>query len=318
MAFLFQFGYYYIEAIFAKKTALRNRDKAHLALLATNIFFAINYSAIKFLINKGLIQAFALNLVRIGGAMLLLWVLAVLNKSKTRIHKKDVKRFVFCGLTGIALNQMLFVKGLSITYSIHASLLMMTTPILITVLAAIFLSERMTNEKVTGIILGSAGAFILITAKGNSGDGVDVLLGDILIILNAMSYTVYFILVKPLMTKYRSLTVIRMIFTIGFFMVLPVAWHEFDQILWSDFAAVDYGVLGFIVLAGTLLAYIFNLYGIKILGASVAGSYIYTQPVFATAVAMIVLHEKISFYHVAAAGMIFGGVYLANKRNRRA
>jgi drug/metabolite transporter (DMT)-like permease len=73
--------------------------------------------------------------------------------------------------------------------------------------------------------------------------------------------------------------------------------------------------MGLIVITGTFLAYLFNLYGIKILGASVAGSYIYTQPVFAALIAMVFLHEQLVIYKIIAAVLIFGGVYLANKKN---
>ena len=72
--------------------------------------------------------------------------------------------------------------------------------------------------------------------------------------------------------------------------------------------------MGLVVITGTFLAYLFNLYGIKILGASVAGSYIYTQPVFAALIAMLFLHEDLALYKIIAAVLIFGGVYLANKQ----
>jgi drug/metabolite transporter (DMT)-like permease len=69
-----------------------------------------------------------------------------------------------------------------------------------------------------------------------------------------------------------------------------------------------------VVLSGTFLAYLFNIYGIKVLGPSSAGAYIYTQPFFATAIAMIFLKESLPFYKIVAAVLIFTGVYLANKK----
>ena len=263
-------------------------------------------------------QPLALNLVRIGASMIILWLFVIINRTKTKIHKKDIWQFIGCALSGIALNQVLFVQGLSITYSIHAALLMLITPILILIFTAIFLNEYITGEKAAGIILGLTGAAVLITARSKPSDGVDVFLGDILIVLNAVSYTIYFLLVKPLMKKYRSIVVIRMIFTIGFFMILPIAWNSFSKIPWNSYSMVDISVLSLIIVGGTLLAYIFNLYGIKILGTTVAGSYIYSQPVFASIIAMIVLKERLSFYHLLAAGLIFGGVYLVNKKARNA
>ena len=72
--------------------------------------------------------------------------------------------------------------------------------------------------------------------------------------------------------------------------------------------------MALVAVTGTFLAYLFNLYGIKNLGASVAGFYIYTQPVFAVLIAMLVLNEHLELYKIIAALLIFGGVYLANKQ----
>lgn len=225
----------------------------------------------------------------------------------------DIFRFFLCALTGIAINQMLFIKGLSLTYSIHASLLMLTTPILITIFAALVLKENLNIYKITGLLLGIAGAIVLITARENTGNGSQVLKGDMLIILNAISYTAYFILVKPLMKEYEAVEVIRMIFTMGFFIMLPFCWSEFTEVPWKAYGINDYLLLTSIVFCGTFLAYIFNVYGIKILGASAAGAYIYSQPVFAAIIAVVFLGEQLSLYKIIAAALIFLGVYLANK-----
>lgn len=292
---------------------MHQRTKAHLALLFTNIFFAINYSAVKQLINEGLVKPFALNLLRVGVSSILLWSLLFFSKEKARLHKKDLGRFALCALTGIAINQLLFIKGLSMTYSIHASLLMLTTPILITFFAAWVLKERINKIKVAGLLMGITGATVLIASRENSGNASQVLLGDVLIIINAVSYTIYFILVKPLMTEYRPMTVIRMIFAMGFFMILPFCWNEFREIPWQQYRVTSYGLLALIIIGGTFFAYLFNVYGIKILGAAKAGTYIYSQPVFAAAIAVIFMKETLSLYKIIAAACIFTGVYLSTK-----
>ncbi len=213
---------------------------------------------------------------------------------------------------------MLFVKGLSLTYSMHAVLLMLTTPILITFGAAWVLKEKLTATKYIGLILGISGAMVLILNSHSSGKGDNILLGDILIIINAVSYTIYFILVKPLMNKYNPVQVIRWVFTFGFFMVLPFGWNEFAAIQWNEFGFTKYSLLFLVVVTGTFLAYLFNAFGIKVLGAAMAGAYIYTQPFFAAAIAMIFLKEDLPLYKIIAAILIFGGVYIANKQNTNA
>lgn len=297
---------------------MKPATQAHLALLGTNVFFAINFTAIKFLINGGFAQPFAINIIRVAVTAILLWMLFIFNPVKSWVKKKDIGRLFLCALMGVAINQLLFVKGLSLTYSIHASLLMLTTPILITMLAAWVLKEQLNAIKIAGLILGITGAVILVTAKENSGNASNVLWGDMLIMANAVAYTIFFILVKPLMISYNPVVIIRVIFTIGFFMMLPFCWQEYQMVNWQEFTPYAWVSLSLVVFAGTFLAYLFNVYGIKILGAAMAGTYIYSQPFFAAAIAIFFLGEIITITKIIAAACIFLGVFLTNKTVKHA
>ncbi len=293
---------------------MNKRSAAHIALVFTNLFFAINLSAVKHLTNTLLVKPFGLNVVRIGVSVLLFWAMYLLKPVNIKIDRQDRMRLFLCALSGIAINQIFFIKGLSLTYPIHAALLLLITPILIVFIAAWILKERLGFFKLAGLALGICGALVLILAKDASGNGANVLLGDLFIIVNAISYTIYFIIVKPLMIKYNAIVVLRWIFTIGLALVLPFGWIQFTEIPWQQYGALDFTSMGLIVITGTFLAYLFNLYGIKLLGASVAGFYIYTQPVFAALIAMIFLHEQLTLYKIIAAALIFSGVYLANRQ----
>lgn len=291
---------------------MTNRTKAHAGLLATNLFFAINVSAIKYLTTRGYTGPYGLNVVRSGICVVLFWLL-VAGKGKTGISRKDIIRFILCAFSALAANQMLFMKGVSLTYPIHASLLLLVTPILITVFAAWMLREMITLPKLVGLFLGIVGASILILSGRNAHGGNNILTGDILVVLSTLLYTIYFILVKPLMQKYPTMDVMRWVFTFGFLMILPIGWNEFMAIPWKDFSFTEYAVVFTVVVPGTFLAYIFNAYGIKKLGASVAGAYIYSQPVFAVIVATIFLGERLDLYKIIAGVIIFTGVYLSNR-----
>lgn len=287
-----------------------------MGLLATNLFFAINIGSIKHFTSNNYAGPYGLNIIRIGISVLLFWVLFVVNSGK-RLQRKDVGRFLLCSLSALAVNQMLFMKGLSYTYSIHASLLLLLSPILITFIAAFVLKERLGYFKIAGLLMGIAGAVILISTRESTGDGSNILLGDLLILSSAVAYTFYFILVKPLMLKYPAMDVMRWIFTFGLFMIIPVGWREFANISWTQFGTLEYVLLFLIVIPGTFLAYLFNVYGIKILGASIAGTYIYSQPFFGVLIATVFLKEQFTLYKIIAAVFIFAGVYFANKQVKK-
>jgi drug/metabolite transporter (DMT)-like permease len=265
-------------------------------------------------ISPSLIGPYGLNILRVGVSLLLLWMVWIMGRTGAGIRKEHLGRFIFCALTGVAINQMLFVKGLTMTSTIHASLLMLCTPLLITLFAFWILKEKVTLVKALGLALGIGGAALLIMSKEKAGSSASSLTGDVLIILNAISYTIYFILVKPLMKAYAPLHVIRWVFTFGFIMMLPFGWMQFTGIQWPRFEWSHFASLAFIVICGTFLAYYFNVYGINHLGAGITGSYIYTQPVFAAIVAMLVLHEEFTFQKIVAGLLIFAGVYLVSKK----
>ena len=290
---------------------MQERSKAHIAVLLTNIFFATNFILVKFISPK-YIGPYGVNVVRVGVSLILFWLVWLFGKSSARIKKEHWWRFILCGLTGVALNQMLFIKGLTLTATVHASLLMLCTPLLITILAFWALKEKISWPKSIGLVMGIAGAVVLITSKENNGDAS--LQGDLLIVLNAISYALYFILVKPLMKIYPPLHVVRWVFTFGFILIIPVGWSQFNAIEWQQMGWTQYIALFAIVCCGTFLAYYFNAFGLQHLGAGITGSYIYTQPLFATLIAVLFLHEQFSFEKLIAGIFIFAGVYLVSRK----
>lgn len=288
---------------------------AHIGVLLTNIFFAGNYSLVKS-ISPAFIGPYALNVLRAGISVLLFWLLWFFGRQAASIRRKDWSRFALCGLTGICLNQMLFIKGLTLTSTIHAALLILVTPVVVTLFALWILKERFTAAKGLGLTLGIGGAVFLISQREEGEHASDYLLGDILVVLNAIAYSVYFILVKPLMREYSTLHVTRWVFTIGLVMLLPFGWSQTTAIEWNRFQWKQMAALLYVAVPGTFLAYFFNANSIQKLGASVTGAYIYTQPVFAVIIASVFLHEGLTWQKIFAAALIFAGVFLVNLKKR--
>jgi drug/metabolite transporter (DMT)-like permease len=286
-------------------------SKAHLAVLGANIIYGMSFSAVKMLTSQYM-PAFSLNLVRIGVSAPLFWLLFLMKPGKAGIDREDIGRFVLCALTGVAINQLMFIKGVSLTSSIHASILSLVSPIFITAAAGWLLKERFTWQKGLGLALGISGAATIITARNtNVNPGENMLVGDILIIINAISYSLYFVFVKPLMTKYHPIHVVRWVFTIGAFMILPFGWNDFLQTDFNVFPLSAWLALALVVLGTTFLAYILNVFGIKYLGAGITGSYIYTQPVFASFIGILLLGEAFTVRTGIGASIIGMGVLLS-------
>lgn len=292
-----------------------NNIKAHLIVLTGNFFFGVSVIAIKHL-SPAVMPPLALNVVRVCIALCLFWGMLLFRPSKVAIKKKDIPLFIICAASGVAINQILFVQGTSITSPIHASLLMLVTPIVITLLAVWFFKEKITLPKLVGLVLGVCGAAMLILLKNNA-DKESSILGDLLIIINAVSYALYLILAKPLMINYKPEQVIRWVFLFGALIIIPIGFTSTNNIHWGLFQWHHWVALTFVVIGSTFLSYLFMVYGLAKLGSSVVGTYMYTQPIFASLAAMLLFNEKLTLIKVIAAGLIFLGVYLVNKKIER-
>jgi len=293
---------------------LKANLKAHLALAAVNLIYGCNYLVVKEITPEWL-PPMALVVMRAVGAFVLfaslyfLWV-------KEPIDRKDWPRLIACAMFGVAINMSLFIKGLSLTSPINASLIMITAPILVLIFSAFILKEKLTTLKIGGIILGALGAFYLIWQTADSVKSANWL-GDLMIFINAASYALYLVLVKPLMKKYQPITVMVVVFGFGMFGISLVGAIDLGQ---SNLAAIPLNIwlaIAYVIVMVTFFTYLLNIYALTKLNPSVVGSYIYTQPIIASSLAVLMGKYPLSPAHLVAAILIFTGVYLVGKTNKK-
>jgi drug/metabolite transporter (DMT)-like permease len=184
------------------------------------------------------------------------------------------------------------------------------------------LKERFTPRKLVGILLGAVGA-ILLTLTAGTGKG-DSLLGDLFLFINAASYAVYLVLVKPLMQKYSPLTVITYVFTFGsiFILLYPATLQEFATTNFQRIPSEVWYKIAYVVVGVTFLTYLLTVFALKYVTASVSSVYIYLQPVLVMFFAYFLMYLGWSedFTHTITAQkigymlLIFFGVYLTARR----
>ncbi|MCW3103362.1 MAG: hypothetical protein JWO09_1802 [Bacteroidetes bacterium] len=285
--------------------------QAHLALLLVNLIYGANYSIAK-QVMPVFVQPFAFVLMRVGGALVLFWIVSVLFV-REKVDRKDFPRLALLAVFGVACNQLLFLKGLSITTPINASIIMISNPIVVLIIASVVLKERISLNKIAGIIFGIAGALLMLTFNKNFSFGSDTIAGDIMILINAISWACYVVLVKPLMSKYNTFTIVKWVFLFGFILVLPFGFSQFREVDWTNMpAGIWYDVI-FVVVGTTFLAYVLNTYALRALSPSVVSIYIYLQPFLATLFAIYYYHnDTLDARKVLAALLIIIGVFLVS------
>lgn len=284
------------------------KREALLALTITSILFGVNYS-----VAKGLMPSFVtppqLMIFRLSGTLLVLvpwyWL-----RGAEKVAPSDRLRIILSGLTGITLNQVFFFEGLSRTSPVDTSIIHTLSPMLVMAFALMLIGEKLTLRKVAGITTGAAGALwlVLLAEQGQAAAGT--LTGNLLILLNIACYSLYLVIVKPLMARYSALTVMTHTFAWGSLFVLPYVAGSFSTLSFGHFTSGAWLALLYVVFLTTLTAFSLTAWALRHVSATAAGYFIYLQPVIASLVAWLAYGETLTPAKLGAALLVFSGVFL--------
>ena len=292
------------------------RLKAHLALLSVALIYGANYTIAKNVLDQDYLKPNGFILLRVISGFILFTILHALF-IKEKVDRKDLGLLAICGLFGIAINQLFFFKGLGATSPVHASLIMVVTPIIVLILSSIYLTERIRWWKVLGIIVGMIGAMLLIT-KGSSGNNsMSSSLGDLYILINAASYALYLVFAKNLMKKYHPFTVMKWIFSFGLIVVIPFGIGDLSGVVWRSFPIDIWVAIIYVLVFTTFFAYLLNAYALSTVNPTTASAYIYMQPLIASTIAILWYNDSLSSVKVLSAALIFIGVYMISLQKRK-
>ena len=293
---------------------MSKRNWALVAATLVSIIYGVTFTIAKDVMPQ-YVEPFGFISMRVGGSVLLFWMISFFGP-KEKIAKEDFPRIIAAAFFGVAFNMLTFFKGLSYTSPIMGAVLMVTTPMIVLVLSAILMKERMENRKILGIFLGLAGTIALILYGKSIVNAPNAMLGNLLVFVNAVSYGFYLIIVKKLMDKYNVFTFVKWIYTFGFIMVLPFGWSEFQEIDFPNLPIDIICKIAFVVVVSTFLTYLLNLVSMRELKPTTVAVFIYLQPLFATVFAVSLGKDDLSLVKLLSAALIFIGVYLVTqKRN---
>ena len=296
-------------------------SKRNLALIGAtivSIIYGLTFTIAKDVMPK-YVKADGFILMRVGGSTILFWLVWLFTRlpetvRKEKIERADFPRIIWAAFFGVALNMLSFFKGLTLTTPISASVIMVSTPMIVLVLSAIIIKERMRKRMVFGIVLGLIGTAFLILYGKSVGNATNAGLGNLLVFVNASSYGLYLVLVKKLMDKYNAFTFVKWVYLIGFLMVLPFGWEDFEAVNWALLPIDIYWKIGFVVVFSTFLTYLLNLLSMKELKPTTIAVFVYLQPVFATIFAISLGKDELTLVKIVSALFIFSGVYLVTQK----
>lgn len=283
---------------------------AHIALFIVNLIYALNYTIAKDVMPEYIEPSGFILLRVLCGVFLFSFFYFLFIKES--VEKKDFFRLALCGLFGVAINQLFFFEGLNLTTPINAAIIMTVNPVLVIIISALLIGEKITVKKIIGIVLGIIGAGALILNSGSVSFDNDFFIGNILVLINATSYAIYLVLVKGLMKKYNPLTVMFFVFLFGLFFVLPFGYQDLNSINLDSFTNDIYLKILFVVVCTTFIAYLLNAFALKSLNPSIVSIYIYLQPVLASVIAILYNSDTIDYVKIVSSIFIFIAVFLVS------
>lgn len=292
---------------------MNQRTIALIAVSIATLIYGVTFTIAKEVMPT-YIQPYAFILLRVSGATLVFWT-AGLFVTRQKIEKGDYKKIVVASFFGIALNMLSFFKGLSLTSPISASVMMVTSPIMVLIFSSILIRKPIGKQRILGVFVGLIGALLLITlGSASKGASENSAFGNFLVFLNAASYGLYLVLAKDLIKKYNPVVFIKWLYLFGLIFVIPFGYSELTAIVWQEIPSNIYWNIGFVLLFTTCITYLFNLYGLSKLKPTTVSVFMYLQPVIATIYALIVGSDSLNLVKICATLLIFFGVYLVTKQ----
>ena len=296
---------------------------AHLALLLVNVLYGANH-----VLAKGVMPRYldpnTFILLRVSGAVFLFWMLLFTQKRKP-VARADYGRFLAAGLFGVAVNQLFFFHGLNLSSAFNAGIIMALNPMMVVILSAFIMKEKLSFQGYTGIVIGAIGAILLTLSSGKLPGASPI--GDLYLLINALSYALYLVFSKPLLQKYSPIQVITYVFSIGLILLLlfPPTWTKLNNTHFELIPSEAWYKITYVIVGVTFLTYLLTIFGLKYVSATISSAYIYTQPVMVALFTFFFAYigwaedfsHTITSERILYMLLIFTGVYLVSLRKSK-
>lgn len=281
----------------------------HIALIAVQVLFGTSTALGKFALVT--FPPVAIVGFRIGGAALAFAVLQRMRGSLALDSAGDYLRFAFFSIVGISVNQLLFFSGLNLTTAVNTSLIAVTIPIFTILVSWVAGNDRLTMVKWIGIACAGAGVVYLVEPWNK---GLSMNIGDLLIVVNSLSYAIYVGFSKRLISHYGALKSIAWLFIFGSVIAVPLGGWSLTSVDLGAVSTESWLSIAGLVLFPTILAYYWNAWALARVQPSMVAVYVYLQPLIGFASAVVFLGERFTVHVLIAAAMVFTGVFLVTRR----
>ena len=286
------------------------RLQAHSAILLANTIFGLGVPVTKLLLDSW-VTPMGYMASRSLGACLVFWVIAMFLP-KEHMERRDLVTILLGGLLGFVVSQTLTAWALDYTSPVYFSLIATLTPVATMLCAALMIGERITTLKFVGVLLGIAGAVLMVLMSQSLGSGKNDLIGITLALLSVLTWAVYLIITRHVAERYSPVTQMKYVFLISAIVTVPIALPELSQnALYTSACGWD-GILemAFIVLGATALGYFLIPFAMRYLQATTVSIYTNLQPVVASLVAILIGQDILTWDKPVAGSLVLLSAYI--------
>lgn len=292
---------------------IKEEIKGHIAAITTNVIFGLNIPITKSLLS-GWMSPMGYTLTRMLFGMSMFWAISLFQK-KEKVIFKDLMMIFLCGLLGLVATQVTFAIGLRYTTPVTYSLILALSPIMVLILSTVFLKESVNRKKIFGVIMGITGAAIIILHSSNGLSGSNTIFGIIISVISVTCYAGYIIITRKVSAKYSPVTMMKWMFLLSAFILLPFGISELpeQQVYSSATSFTAISELLFALVFSSIIAFFLMPIALKRIKATTASIYVNLQPLVASSVAIIIGQDIFGWDKVLALILVIGGVYLVTQ-----
>jgi len=283
--------------------------RVHLALLAVQLMFGAFHVVGKALLGE--LPPLAVAGLRVAIATPLLLALAVW-KDRYLPSWSDLKQLLLLGFLGVFANQLLFIFGLSHTTASNAAILMPSIPVFAAALGAMLGIQRIDRKQALGIASAVLGAVLLLDPAHFHLDGTA--LGNLLILINCLSYSAFLVLQRPVLQRLPWRTVIAASFLFGGAGVLAASASELAQLAARGMSPEAWLGVAYIALFPTTLGYFLATWAVRRSSPTLVAAYTTLQPLASALLAAVFLGERVGWREGAGFALIMGGLLVVSRR----
>ena len=289
-------------------------------MFVSKTFSGLNENALRYLLPRWM-SAYSGVVMRLVFGTLFFWVASKVDPEARRQRSSAGMKLALFAVGAVCMFGYMFalLQGLSYTTPISSSIFISMEPVWVFLICVIFLHDRVTWMKITGILLGLGGAFIIIITQKSSDVASNPMLGNIYCLASSLLYAIYLVLQKQFLKHTDMYTVNRWAFLggacVAAISILFTGWDA--SVLHQSLFSTPMLVLLFVLIFPSAVSYLLLSIGLRNLSATVVAIYGYLILIVATIVSYILGQDHFDWWQMLSIVMIVASVYFVEIANAK-